>query len=89
MKQDACLLNFGRGALIVDADLIEAVTAKTIAGAVLDVFAPSPCPPSIPFWMTPGITVLPHIGGGHPDAQSTSWPSSSPTTCAAFSPASP
>ena len=38
MKPTAWLLNFGRGALIVDDDLIAAVKAKTIAGAVLDVF---------------------------------------------------
>jgi phosphoglycerate dehydrogenase-like enzyme len=38
MKKDAWLLNFGRGALIVDDDLVAAVTAGTIAGAVLDVF---------------------------------------------------
>ena len=62
----AYLLNFGRGELIVDADLIDAVTARTIAGAVLDVFATEPLPAEHPFWGTEGITVLPHIGGLHP-----------------------
>ena len=66
MKKDAWLINFGRGALIVDADLIAAVKGKTIAGAVLDVFRTEPLPAEHPFWQTPGITVLPHIGGGHP-----------------------
>jgi glyoxylate/hydroxypyruvate reductase A len=66
MKPTAYLLNFARGALIVDADLIAAVKAKTIAGAVLDVFREEPLPPSHPFWQTEGIRVLPHIGGGHP-----------------------
>jgi glyoxylate/hydroxypyruvate reductase len=66
MKPTAWLLNFARGALIVDADLIAAVEAKTIAGAVLDVFREEPLPPSHPFWKTEGILVLPHIGGGHP-----------------------
>src|SRR5215471_10771653 len=37
MKPTAWLLNFGRGHLIADADLIAAVKAKQIAGAVLDV----------------------------------------------------
>ena len=37
-----------------------------IAGAVLDVFRTEPLPAEHPFWQTPGITVLPHIGGGHP-----------------------
>ncbi|MGE0700680.1 MAG: D-2-hydroxyacid dehydrogenase [Hyphomicrobiaceae bacterium] len=67
MKPSAWLVNFGRGALIVDEDLIAAVKAKEIAGAVLDVFRTEPLPSDHPFWQTPGITVLPHIGGGHPD----------------------
>ncbi len=67
MKSTAWLLNFGRGALIVDADLIAAVQSKTIAGAVLDVFREEPLPATHPFWQTEGIRVLPHIGGGHPD----------------------
>jgi phosphoglycerate dehydrogenase-like enzyme len=66
MKPSAWLLNFARGALIVDADLIAAVQAKTIAGAVLDVFREEPLPASHPFWKTEGILVLPHIGGGGP-----------------------
>ena len=67
MKPTAWLLNFARGALIVDADLIAAVQSKTIAGAVLDVFREEPLPAAHPFWKTDGILVLPHIGGGHPE----------------------
>jgi phosphoglycerate dehydrogenase-like enzyme len=63
MRASAYLLNFGRGALVVDADLIEAVRAKVIAGAVLDVYRQEPLPAEHTFWVTPGITVLPHIGG--------------------------
>ncbi len=66
MKPTAWLLNFARGALIVDDDLIAAVKAKIIAGAVLDVFREEPLPATHPFWQTDGILVLPHIGGGHP-----------------------
>lgn len=67
MKRNAWLLNFGRGSAIVDADLIAAVTEKRIAGAILDVFREEPLPASHPFWSTPGIMVLPHIGGMHPE----------------------
>lgn len=67
MKRRAWLINFARGALIVDADLIAAVRSGTIAGAVLDVFREEPLPAAHPFWTTKGILVLPHIGGGHPD----------------------
>jgi glyoxylate/hydroxypyruvate reductase len=70
MKPGAWLINFARGAIIVDNDLIAAVKAKTIAGAVLDVFRTEPLPSEHPFWKTPGIWVLPHIGGYHPDRDS-------------------
>ena len=66
MKPTAWLLNFGRGHLIKDDDLIAAVNNKTIAGAVLDVFRQEPLPAEHPFWKTDGILVLPHIGGPHP-----------------------
>jgi phosphoglycerate dehydrogenase-like enzyme len=66
MQRHAWLLNFARGGLIVDDDLIEAVRSQTIAGAVLDVYRKEPLPAEHPFWTTPGITVLPHIGGLHP-----------------------
>ncbi len=71
MKKGAWLLNFGRGALIVDADLIAAVTSGHLAGAILDVFRTEPLPSDHPFWATERITVLPHIGGGHPERDRT------------------
>ena len=67
MKPTAWLLNFSRGAVIVDDDLVAAVEAKQIAGAILDVYRQEPLPASHPFWTTEGILVLPHIGGGHPE----------------------
>jgi phosphoglycerate dehydrogenase-like enzyme len=66
MKPTAWLLNFGRGHVIKDDDLIAAVKARKIAGAVLDVFRQEPLPAEHPFWRTDGILVLPHIGGPHP-----------------------
>jgi phosphoglycerate dehydrogenase-like enzyme len=66
MKPGAWLLNFGRGHVIKDEDLVAAVKAKKIAGAMLDVFRQEPLPAGHPFWTTEGILVLPHIGGPHP-----------------------
>jgi phosphoglycerate dehydrogenase-like enzyme len=71
MKSTAWLLNFGRGHLIADADLIAAVRGGKIAGAMLDVFRQEPLPAEHPFWGTDGIIVLPHIGGGHPTRDKT------------------
>ena len=66
MKPGAWLLNFGRGQLVNDDDLVAAVKARKIAGAVLDVFRQEPLPENHAFWSTEGIVVLPHIGGPHP-----------------------
>ena len=66
MRPTAWLLNYGRGELVVDADLVDAVKGHIIAGAVLDVFRIEPLPDDHPFWTTSGITVLPHFGGLHP-----------------------
>ena len=66
MKPTAWLFNFGRGQLIKDEDLVAAMKAKTIAGAMLDVYRQEPLPAEHPFWGTEGIIVLPHIGGPHP-----------------------
>ena len=66
MKPSAWLLNFGRGQVIKDDDLIAAVKAKLIAGAILDVFRQEPLPVEHPFWTTEGVIVLPHLGGPHP-----------------------
>jgi phosphoglycerate dehydrogenase-like enzyme len=65
MRRGAWLLNFARGEHVVDAALIEAVVSGHLGGAVLDAFRQEPLPPQHPFWTTPGITVLPHIGGRH------------------------
>jgi len=61
------MLNFGRGDLVVDADLVAVARERRIAGAVLDVFTTEPLPVEHPFWTTPGIVVLPHVGGLHPE----------------------
>jgi phosphoglycerate dehydrogenase-like enzyme len=66
MRASAWLLNFGRGQLVNDGDLVAAVTEKRIAGAVLDVYREEPLPAEHPFWTTDGIIVLPHLGGPHP-----------------------
>ncbi len=66
MKPGAWLLNFGRGHVIKDDDLVAAVKTKKIAGALLDVFRQEPLPAGHSFWATEGIIVLPHIGGPHP-----------------------
>ena len=84
MKPGAWLLNFGRGHLIKDDDLVAAVKEKQIAGAMLDVFRQEPLPAEHPFWTTEGIIVLPHIGGPHPQRDRSSRAFSSTTWAASW-----
>jgi D-2-hydroxyacid dehydrogenase (NADP+) len=63
MKPTAYLINIARGNVVDEAALIEALKAKTIAGAGLDVFATEPLPESSPLWALDNVIVTPHIGG--------------------------
>ncbi|MEH6578720.1 MAG: glyoxylate/hydroxypyruvate reductase A [Amphritea sp.] len=61
LKSGACVINFGRGATIIEADLIAALDAGQVSHAVLDVFEQEPLETSSELWSHPGITLLPHI----------------------------
>ena len=63
MRQDSILVNIGRGALIVETDLIRALREGRIGGAVLDVFEHEPLPADNPLWSLPNVSVTPHIAG--------------------------
>lgn len=56
----AYLINAGRGALQVDADILAALDEGSLAGATLDVFPAEPLPARSPFWTHPNVTVTPH-----------------------------
>jgi glyoxylate/hydroxypyruvate reductase A len=56
----AFLVNAGRGALQVDADIVAALDQGLLAGATLDVFPTEPLPPDSPLWSHPGVTITPH-----------------------------
>lgn len=60
MKKDAIFMNFGRGDLVEEQVLIEAMENQSIAYAVLDVFAQEPLPENHPFWKMKNIVVSPH-----------------------------
>jgi glyoxylate/hydroxypyruvate reductase A len=63
MRPTAWLLNIGRGAVIAENALVEALRARRIAGAVLDVFAEEPLPAHHPLWSLENAVVTPHISG--------------------------
>jgi glyoxylate/hydroxypyruvate reductase A len=56
----AYLINAGRGALQVDADVVAALDEGSLAGATLDVFATEPLPAHSPLWTHPKVTITPH-----------------------------
>ncbi len=61
LPKNAAIINFGRGAILDEAALMESLDSKHISHAVLDVFAQEPLPPDHRFWSHPDVTVLPHI----------------------------
>lgn len=60
VKPGVRLIHVGRGAQLVEADLLEALATGQVGGATLDVFATEPLPPDHPFWTHPQIIVTPH-----------------------------
>jgi D-3-phosphoglycerate dehydrogenase/(S)-sulfolactate dehydrogenase len=62
MKQDAIIVNVGRGEVINEADLIAALKAKTIAGAALDVRAQEP-PVKGEMEQIANLILTPHVAG--------------------------
>jgi phosphoglycerate dehydrogenase-like enzyme len=63
MKASARFINVGRGQLVDEAALIDAVRSGRIAGAALDVFFEEPLPADHPLWDIPGVIVSPHMSG--------------------------
>lgn len=61
LPQGAWLINPGRGTVLDDAALLDALDRGPLAHAVLDVFRVEPLPPGHPFWGHPRVTVTPHI----------------------------
>ena len=62
MKADAFLINGGRGPVIDERALIEALENGTIRGAGLDVYEQEPLPTDSPLMRLPNVVTLPHIG---------------------------
>ncbi|MCP5152161.1 MAG: D-2-hydroxyacid dehydrogenase [Ectothiorhodospiraceae bacterium] len=63
MRSSAYLVNLGRGQLVDESALIDALGAGAIAGAALDVFETEPLPSSSPLWDMPNVIVSPHMSG--------------------------
>ncbi|MDX3769333.1 D-2-hydroxyacid dehydrogenase [Streptomyces sp. NBC_01707] len=63
MQPSARFINVGRGPMVVEDDLADALRRRWIAGAALDVFAHEPLDPGSTLWDVPGLIVSPHMSG--------------------------
>jgi phosphoglycerate dehydrogenase-like enzyme len=62
MKREAYLVNTSRGPIVEEAALIEALGARRLAGAGLDVFDQEPLPLDHPLRRLDNVTLTPHLG---------------------------
>jgi len=63
MKSSAWLVNIGRGPVVDEAALLDALSSKRIGGAILDVFNEEPLPAGHPLWELENVVITPHISG--------------------------
>lgn len=63
MKPGARLVNVGRGAVVVEQDLVAAIDSGHLGGAALDVFEHEPLAAANPLWSRKNILVSPHASG--------------------------
>lgn len=60
MRSEAVLINIGRGPVVDESALVDALREKRILGAALDVFDEEPLPESHPFWSLENVLLSPH-----------------------------
>jgi len=62
MKPTSRLVNTSRGPIVVEKDLVDALSRGAIAGAAIDVYDREPLPGDHPFRVLPNVLATPHIG---------------------------
>ena len=67
MKPGALLINGGRGELVDDTALVEALQSGHLAGAGLDVFAQEPIPAGHPILACDQVVLTPHLADQTPE----------------------
>jgi phosphoglycerate dehydrogenase-like enzyme len=67
MKPTAVVINVGRGTVIQEPALLQALTTNRIKGAALDVFDQEPLPTGHPFYRLENVLLSPHCADNTPD----------------------
>lgn len=65
MKPGSFFLNGGRGDLVCQEALCDALESGHLAGAAIDVAEPEPLPQNDRLWNIPNIFITPHVSGGY------------------------
>lgn len=68
LRPGARLINVGRGEIVNELALVDALRSGRLAGAGLDVFAVEPLPVDSPLWQMPNVIVTPHSSGTSPQS---------------------
>jgi glyoxylate/hydroxypyruvate reductase A len=63
MRPGAWLVNIARGPVVDERALIDALQARRLGGAILDVFDTEPLPVHHPLWRFANVVITPHISG--------------------------
>lgn len=64
MKEDAMIINVGRGSAICTEDLVNVMQTGHLYGAALDVVDPEPLDSNHPLWSMDNVFITPHVSGG-------------------------
>lgn len=65
MKEDALIINVGRGEAIDTNALVQTLKSGKLLGVALDVFEQEPLDPTHPLWQMDNVLITPHVSGGN------------------------
>ena len=67
LPRGAAVVNVGRGAVVDEGALLDAIAQGRVARAYLDVVRTEPLPPDSPLWSHPAVVITPHLSGAGRD----------------------
>jgi phosphoglycerate dehydrogenase-like enzyme len=68
LRRGALLVNVGRGPIVDEPAMLDALASGQLGGAALDVFDTEPLPPESPLWRMANVIVSPHCADSTPES---------------------